>query len=102
MGNYNKYKNIPAVVDGIKFASKAESRRYNELKLLKQAGEIQGFGMQPSFRFASGIRYLPDFIVWTKNRMWVEDVKGKETQVFKNKKRMWEHEYPCLELRVIK
>lgn len=38
----NKYGAKPTEVDGIKFASKAEAKRYGELKLLERAGQIWG------------------------------------------------------------
>jgi len=34
----NKYRNVRTEVDGIKFASKKEARRYQELRLLEKAG----------------------------------------------------------------
>lgn len=37
----NKYKAVKTTVDGIKFDSKAEARRYTQLKLLERAGQIQ-------------------------------------------------------------
>ena len=101
--NQNKYRNIKTEVDGHKFDSKAEARRYNELKLLAAADEILGFGLQPSFTLPGGIRYMPDFIVCDKNGIvWVEDVKGMETQAFKLKQKLWESTYKWLELRIIK
>lgn len=99
----NKYNNIKTTFDGFTFDSKAERRRYEELKLLKRAGEIKYFNLQPSFKFECGTRYLPDFIICDKNnKIWVEDVKGVETAVFKVKKKMFEREYPYLELVLVK
>ena len=99
----NKYNAIKTVVDGVTFDSKAEARRYNELKLLKQAGEIRWFNLQPSFLLTGGVRYRPDFIVCGQDgRIWVEDVKGMETQAFKIKQKMWNALYPDLKLEVIK
>lgn len=37
----HKYHAKPTTVDGIRFASKAEARRYSELRLLEKAGEIK-------------------------------------------------------------
>ena len=103
MTSGSKYHNVKTKVDGITFDSKAEARRYEELKLLKMAGEILNFKTQPSFRFDSGVRYRPDFIVWNADgTCHVEDVKGMETADFKIKKKTWEHEYPQLPLRVVK
>ena len=45
----SKYGAIRTTVDGVTFASKAEARRYAELKLLEQAGEIKGLELQPKF-----------------------------------------------------
>ena len=102
-GKQSKYKNVKTEVDGYSFDSRAEARRYTELKLLRQAGEIKGFGLQPSFTLPGGIRYRPDFIVCgADGSLWVEDVKGMETKDFKLKKRLWESHYTWLELRVIK
>jgi len=99
----NKYRNIKTDVDGITFDSKAEARRYSELKMLADADEIMGFGLQPSFVLPGGIRYRPDFIVCGNDgTVWLEDVKGVETQEFKLKKKLWDSHYTWLELRVIK
>jgi hypothetical protein len=45
----SKYAAIPTIVDGIRFASKKEARRYTELKLLERAGEITCLELQPKF-----------------------------------------------------
>ena len=101
----SKYHNQKIEADGHLFDSKAEARRYGELKLLKESGEIRGFGIQPSFLFSSGVRYRPDFIVCGRDgEIWAEDVKsaGTETSTFKLKQKLWESEYPWLELRIVK
>jgi hypothetical protein len=103
-GKPNKYNNIKVEADNYKFDSKKEHARYEELKLLLQAGEIRGFAMQPSFVLSGKIRYRPDFIVCDNNgNVWVEDVKsaGTITAVFKLKQKLWEEKYPWLELRLI-
>ena len=96
-----KYRNVKTEVDGITFDSKAEADRYCELRAAKRAGAIQGFGIQPSFVLEGSVRYRPDFIVCAGGHVWVEDVKGVETQAFKLKRRLWEKQYPWMELRVI-
>ena len=45
----NKYGAVPTTVDGIRFDSTKESRRYGELRLLEKAGLIRGLGTQPRF-----------------------------------------------------
>lgn len=98
-----KYHNQKTVVDGISFDSKAEARRYCELKLLLKADKIRGFNRQPSFVLPGGIRYRPDFMVCGKDgRLWVEDVKGFETKEFKLKQKLWSESMWWLPLRVIR
>ena len=97
-----KYRNVKTEVDGITFDSKAEANRYCELRAAKRAGTIQGFGIQPSFVLEGSVRYRPDFIVCDLGgHIWVEDVKGVETQAFRLKRKLWEQRYPWMELRVI-
>lgn len=45
----NKYHNCKVMVDGIKFDSKAEARRYAELKLMEDTGHIKELKLQPKF-----------------------------------------------------
>lgn len=103
---YNKYGNKKTIVDGIKFASKAEARRYQELKLLEKAGEITHLRLQPSFviqdAFMSNqgakifaIRYIADFEYFDKKTgaINVEDVKGVKTKEFVIKMKMFLKRY---------
>jgi hypothetical protein len=97
-----KYHNVPTIIDGIRFASKAEARRYGELKLLRRAGEIEDYSLQPRFKLEPGITYVGDFLVTEKGVTRVEDTKGVETQVFKMKAKMFRSRHPDIELRIIK
>lgn len=85
----HKYGAKPTTVDGIKFPSRKEARRYQELRLLERAGEITHLERQPVFpivirgtqvRYPSGIglEYRADFRYFDcrRGRMVVEDVKG--------------------------
>ena len=45
----NKYRNKSCVIDGHRFASLAEGRRYGELKLLLKAGMIARMVLQPRY-----------------------------------------------------
>ena len=45
----NKYHNCKVMVDGIKFDSKAEARRYVELKIMEDTGHIKELKLQPKF-----------------------------------------------------
>ena len=95
--NKNKYHAIPTVIDGIRFASKSEAKRYGQLKLLQMAGEIRWFTCQVPFQLGAGVRYVSDFlIVYTDGRVEVEDVKGIETAMFKVKRKLFEAAYQPL------
>jgi len=93
----SKYRAIPTVLDGIRFASKSEAKRYGQLKLLQMAGEIRWFTCQVPFHLGAGVRYVCDFlIVYTDGQVEVEDVKGMETAMFKVKKKLFEAAYQPL------
>lgn len=108
----SKYHNKKVQVDMYVFDSIAESKRYKELKLLEQVGEISELELQPRFLLQEGfkkngktfrkIEYIADFQYIENGRLVIEDVKGKETEVFKLKRKLFEHEYPDYELKLIK
>jgi len=80
----NKYNAVKVEEDGYKFDSKAEWRRYCELKLLKAAGEIRNLNVHPTYDLVVNNihigKYTPDFEYRTKEgRPVVEDVKSKAT-----------------------
>ena len=107
----NKYKNTKVEVDGLIFDSKKEARRYKELKLLEEAGEITDLRMQVKYQLLpeqrepdhigkrGGIHkgkiieressYLADF-VYTDNegQTIVEDTKGMRTTDYVLKRKM--------------
>ena len=106
--SHSKYGAVPTVVDGIRFASKAEAHRYQELKLLERGGRIRGLKLQPRYKLyalvingppADGKEvcvYVADFEYEEDQQdardegypYWVpitEDTKGMETPVFKLK-----------------
>ena len=101
----NKYKNIPCIIDGIKFQSKKEGARYCELALLEKAGIVAGFTCQPSFVLRESyircdgkkirpITYIADFaVIYPDGHTEIEDVKGVQTEVFKIKRKLLEAKY---------
>ena len=108
----NKYNAKVTEVDGIVFASKAEAAYYNQLKILKKAGEIKDFEMQVKFtlmdRFyhptktrksgepsvVGAITYTPDFIVEENDgSKQVIDVKGHRTPIFNLKAKLFMRQY---------
>ncbi len=90
-----KYRNVPTEVDGIRFASKREARRYGDLKLLERAGEICQLKLQPRYPLAvNGVHvctYVADFEYReTKTGRYVsEDAKGVRTRDFINKAKLF-------------
>ena len=108
-----KYHAKKTVVDGIKFASKKESERYIQLKLLQTAGIIKSFSCQPEFVLQEGyrrkdkkkiraIKYIADFQVeYFDGHTEIEDVKGILTQVFRIKQKMLEKLYPDINFKVV-
>lgn len=116
----SKYGAKAIAIDGIRFASQKEGRRYQELKLLERAGQIRNLELQPRFELsvANGgwpidnvehgrsIRlgeYRADFRYEEKlpvpdewDREWrdvVEDVKGFDVPLGKWKRKHCEAQY---------
>ena len=94
----SKYRAIPTMVDGIKFASGREARRYMDLKLLQCAGEISGLELQPVFPLiVDGVqvgKYLADFRYYKADgELVIEDSKGFKTPTYRLKKRIVEAQY---------
>lgn len=100
----SKYGAVKTTVDGVTFDSKAEARRYGELKILQAAGEILGsLILQPVFilwvkrgdgREVSVGKYVGDFQYEAPDgTIVVEDVKGVKTPVYRLKKKMVEAHY---------
>ena len=86
-------------VDGIVFASQAEARRYEVLKLRQRAGVIGNLSLQPRFilqepftcrgKKINGIRYTADFRYTEDGETVIEEVKGRETRDFELRKKMF-------------
>lgn len=94
----NKYRAKPTIVDGIRFASKAEARRYETLKMELAHGLIKNLELQPKYPIViNGLKvctYIADFKYQMLNgRMIVEDVKGMQTPIFKIKSRLLQAVY---------
>jgi hypothetical protein len=101
----SKFSSVMTTVDGIKFRSKAEARRYGELKLLEKAGEIKDLELQPRYPLHVGGfgiyrgthigDYLADFRYreGPKGLLRIEDVKGVKTALYRWKKKHVEAQY---------
>ena len=115
----NKYRAIKKKVDGIKFDSRLEAKRYSELKLLERAGEIANLEIKPVFKFSIDGRpvlirsdrykngrqakYTADFAYFDtrKNCRVVEDTKGHATAEYKLRKAITEAMYPGVKIQEV-
>ena len=90
----NKFGAIKTEVDGFTFDSKAEATRYRELKLQALAGEITTLQVHPIYPLEINEVYICDCeldFVYKRNVEWIyEDVKGKDTDISKLKRKMTE------------
>lgn len=94
-----KYHNSKTVIDGIRFDSKKEAKRYLELKILEKAGVIKDLRRQVPYviinksRYGRAIKYVADFVYYEDDKLVVEDVKGVLTPLYKLKKRLMAEVY---------
>jgi IS5 family transposase len=110
-----KYRNQPVTIDGQRFDSQAEARRWAQLKLLERGGEItsltrqQKLELAPSVRIPGenrarpAVRYIADFAYLDcRTHTWVwEDVKGVQTAVFRLKQHLAKSVHN-IDVRVVK
>jgi hypothetical protein len=102
----SKYNAQPTEVDGIRFASRAEAKRYHQLKAFQEMGRIQNLKLQVPFICEVNRRvvckYIADFVYVEDGRRVVEDVKGMLTPLYKLKKRLMEacHNVEIREVKV--
>jgi Protein of unknown function (DUF1064) len=104
VGARAKYGSRATVLEGIRFASKAEGRRYQELRLLQQAGIVRDLELQPAYpirvrtpagRDVAVLVYVADFRyrAGPEGIVTIEDVKGVRTPVYRLKKKLVEAQY---------
>ena len=98
----NKFGAIRTIVHGIKFHSKAEAKRYEELFCLRTAGVIRDLKLQVKYplhapNMAVVCHYVADFVyeelIGDKWVEVVEDVKGKLTDIYKLKRKWMSMEH---------
>ena len=108
--NKNKYRAIPEIVDGIRFASGREAKRYRELKLLERGMWISGLELQPKYKLGTAdapillrsercpngrrAAYFADFRYRNSDgETVIEDVKGIDNPLSKLKRAIVEAQY---------
>lgn len=95
----SKYGNTWVTIDGRKFQSKAEGRRYERLRDWQKEGRISGLEMQPRFPIViegeKVATYVADFRYVDKESgdVVIEDVKGAIKAVYRLKKALVEALY---------
>jgi hypothetical protein len=108
----SKMRNVKTEVDGIKFDSKLEADYYCQLKILKRTGEVIDFIRQPKYLLTDTLKkngetfrkmqYIADFLVtYSDGRKEIIDCKGRRTQVYINKRKLFEKQYPDLQIKEI-
>ncbi len=102
----SKYGNRRVAEDGYVFDSVAERDHYIALKLLQLAGDIQQLQVHPTFVLQEGFKHAPsgkrvraitytaDFAYLEHGRTVVVDVKGKATQVYRIKSKLFMAKFP--------
>lgn len=92
-------------LDGHRFDSQREAKRYEELKQREAAGKIAQlelqprFELQPAFRYRGEavrkIEYVADFryLDYERGGLVVEDVKGMKTEVYRLKRKLFLAKY---------
>jgi hypothetical protein len=108
----SKYGATKVVVDGVKFDSKREARRWGELKALESCGKISDLRRQVRYHLdVRGLHicdYIADFTYMSNEKggadgagaFVVEDCKGFKTPEYKLKRRLMKacHDIDILEV----
>jgi hypothetical protein len=104
----SKFTAIPTVVDGLRFASKSEARRYGVLKMRERAGEISHLGCHPKLPIViNGIKVcdvVADFRYFENGQRVYEDWKGYagDTAISRLKRTLACASYPGIDWRIVK
>ena len=92
--SYRKFNNQPVIIEGRRFPSKAEGRRYEELRKGERAGIFRDLKCQPRFPIVINGQKVCDYVADFKyydverNREVIEDVKGMKTPIYNLKKKL--------------
>jgi hypothetical protein len=93
MKRKHKYGAQSVEIDGHRFPSKKEAKRYLELKILEKAGRISELRLQVRYKLVIDTVYVADFVYREKGEEIVEDVKGHKTRVYLQKKRLMKKQH---------
>lgn len=88
----NKFGAQATVVDGIRFDSRLEARRWGDLQVLARQGLITSLERQVSFALEVNgqliARYIADFTYLEGGALVVEDAKGHRTPEYRLKAKL--------------
>ena len=98
----SKYGNKKVEVNGIRFDSKKEAKRYLDLRAMEIAGQIQNLQRQVKYKLIPTQRiggkvverevsYVADFVYEKNGETVVEDTKGHRTKDYILKRKMMLH-----------
>lgn len=87
-----KYHNVPTMQDGVRFDSRKEARRHQELQLEQRAGGITDLQRQVRFPIVVNGLLITTFVanhVYQRNGLRVvEDTKGVRTREYRLKAKL--------------
>jgi hypothetical protein len=95
----SKYGNKFTETGGVKFRSKKEAQRYEDLLLVEKSGDITGLALQVKMPIDINGRHICNYyadFVYTDvkaGKVIVEDCKGMRTPLYKLKKKLVEAQY---------
>ena len=112
-GSAGKYNARKTEYRGEVYDSRLEAERAMALDLLLAAGEITAWERGTSWVLAPGcvkpdgkkdraITYKPDFQVYRGEEFWCEDTKGRSTEGFRLRLRLWWRVYPVVKLWIVR
>lgn len=105
----SKYNNKKQIIDGIRFDSKKEATRWEQLKCLEKMGKIEKLSRQVEYELIPTqytqvtnprngrlknkcierkCKYVADFVYFQDGKWVVEDVKGKRTKDYVLKRKL--------------
>ena len=101
-----KYGNVPTTIDGERFDSKAEAKRWTQLQLLQRAGEITDLRRQVTYPLfgMGGTKvgtWRVDFAYREKNgQAVVEEQKGPVARDFPLRLKLFKDCHPNIQTRL--
>ena len=113
MPKANKFGAVKDTRGNLKFDSKGEAHRFDELMVLLMAGGIQKLQLQKSYVLQEGyttikgerirpMTYKVDFYYIENGKEVVEDFKGRATRTYLDKVKLFKTRYPDIEFREVR